>query len=149
MGMISEDEAHSKSICAFCEQPVGYLDPIASNRYRTTALCPKCYTDADIMAIAETGIGDQLDFELSNESPIPIISNGALNISWLMMHHPKCLIGSHITVEDYGLTAKFTIIPPTKEAGERIINTMREDRDNRNQKLGRSGTSHAPTRYQL
>ncbi|KKL62945.1 hypothetical protein LCGC14_2180010 [marine sediment metagenome] len=92
---------------------------------------------------------DQSEFHLSKDEPKPIISNGCINIGWLIMNHPKVLIGSHITVENYGLTAKFTIIPPTVEAQERIIKIMREDRENRNKYIRPGIKGNAPTRYTL
>lgn len=146
MGMISETEAHHKSICCFCERSMATitLDTEGWKVWRAYAMCPECWKDSD----KKTEI-DQLDFKLSSKSPIPIVSFGAINISWLMMHHPKCLIGSHITVEDYGLTAKFTIIPPTIEASEKIVNTMRKDRENRNRYVRPSNKRNAPTRYTL
>ena len=162
MGMISEDEAQQRSICMFCKQPVEELDKIEYQKYRWTSLCPSCWADiSGIDSIDHTpqtakdirdavwNNEDQLEFELSSDSPIPIICNGALSISWLMMHHPKLLIGSHITVENYGLTAKFTIIPPTWEASEKIMNIMRKDREQRNRQLRPGSKGNAPTRYQL
>lgn len=149
MGMISETEAQKKGICMFCEQPIGPLDPIARQRYQETSLCPPCWADTSLMGAMNREDGEQLDFKLSSDKPIPIVSNGALNISWLMMHRPKVLIGCHIYVEEYGLTAKFTIIPPTREASEKIMNTMRKGRENLNRKLRPGGQRNAPSRYTL
>ena len=117
--------------------------------YKETSLCASCRDDISKMDAVDLSKGEQLDFKLSSDSPIPIVSNGALNISWLMMHRPKVLVGCHITVEDYGLTAKFTIIPPTREASEKIMNTMRKGRENLNRKLRPSDAGNAPSRYTL
>jgi len=151
MGMISDREAQHRGICSFCETPVhcGAMNRTQLNKYMEDALCASCRDDFNKMDAVDLEKGEQLDFKLSSDKPIPIVSNGALNISWLMMHRPKVLIGCHITVEEYGLTAKFTIIPPTREASEKIMNTMREGRENLNRKLRPSGTGNAPSRYTL
>lgn len=92
---------------------------------------------------------DQGEFHLEKGKPKEIESIGCVNIGWLIMNHPKVLIGSVIKVENYGLTAKFIIIPPTIEAQERIINTMRIDRENRNNYLRPGYKGNASSRYSL
>ena len=149
MAMISETEAQAKGICMFCEHMViGVEEDLAY--YHKTSLCLSCREDA---ADKIQGYGspeeDQQEFKLSSKSPIPIDVPGATNMGWLVLNHPKVFIGSHITCENYGLTVRFTIIPPTREAGERIVNTMRVDRENRNRKLRPGHKGNAPSRYTL
>jgi len=150
MGMISETEAQRRGICMFCECSVRGVTGASMTQYARTSLCNKCFVTAEHEA---QGYGspeeDQQEFELSSSSPIPIDVPGATNMGWLILNHPKVFIGSHITCENYGLTVRFTIIPPTKEAGERIVNTMRKDRETRNRKLRPGHKGHAPTRYTL
>ena len=142
--MISETEAQAKGICMFCEHMVEGITGENVRKYAETSLCNKCRTD-----VANLREGEQLDFKLSSKSPIPIDVPGATNMGWLVLNHPKVFIGSHITCENYGLTVKFTIIPPTREAGERIVNTMRTDREKRNRKLRPGRKGNAPSRYTL
>ncbi|KKM69149.1 hypothetical protein LCGC14_1453790, partial [marine sediment metagenome] len=117
--------------------------------YKEDALCLDCRSDMSKMDAVDLTKEDQLDFKLSSKSPIPIDVPGATNMGWLVLNHPKVFIGSHITCENYGLTVKFTIIPPTREAGERIVNTMRTDREKRNRKLRPGHKGNAPSRYTL
>ncbi len=159
MGMISEAEAQVRCICVFCENPID-LKILTSHDlgiYKEHTLCPECYDDfvefdGNVRAWKkrrELENDDQLEFKLSSKSPIPIDVPGATNMGWLVLNHPKVFIGSHITCENYGLTVKFTIIPPTREAGERIVNTMRIDREKRNRKLRPGHKGNAPSRYTL
>ena len=145
MGMISETEAQAKGICVFCERLLDHEHATEETlkMYKEDALCLDCRKDS--IAINHA----QQDFKLSSKSPIPIDVPGATNMGWLVLNHPKVFIGSHITCENYGLTVKFTIIPPTREAGERIVNTMRTDREKRNRKLRPSHKGNAPSRYTL
>ncbi len=151
MGMISEKEARDKSICVFCERLLDHKHATEETlrMYEEDALCLDCRSDMSKMDAVDLSKGEQLDFKLSSKSPIPIDVPGATNMGWLVLNHPKVFIGSHITCENYGLTVKFTIIPPTREAGERIVNTMRKDRENRNRKLRPGHKGHAPSRYTL
>lgn len=144
MGMISETEAQRLGICTFCERPVRGVTGENVRKYAETSLCNNCR-----YAHMDSGKEDQLEFKLSSDSPIPIDVPGATNMGWLVLNHPKIFIGSHITCKNYGLSVKFTIIPPTKEAGERIVNTMRTDREKRNRKLRPGHKGNAPTRYTL
>ena len=143
--MISETEAQAKSICVFCERLLDHEHATEETlrMYKEDALCLDCRKDSIASNYA------QQEFKLSSKSPIPIDVPGATNMGWLVLNHPKVFIGSHITCENYGLTVKFTIIPPTREAGERIVNTMRTDREKRNRKLRPGHKGNAPSRYTL
>ena len=92
---------------------------------------------------------DQGEFNLEKGKPKEIESIGCVNIGWLIMNHPKVLVGSVIKIENYGLTAKFTITPPTVEAQERIINTMRVDRENRNNYIRPGHKGNDPSKHTL
>ena len=91
---------------------------------------------------------EQGEFKLSDKNPIPIQCT-SITLSWLILAKPRILVGCRIGVESYGLTAKYTIIPPTFEAGEKIVNTLREDRNVRDKKLRPGHQRNAPSRYSL
>jgi len=151
MGMISEIEAQAKGICMFCQHGIKFyaMNDTQAKLWKETSLCASCRDDLSKLDAVSLSKEDQLDFKLSDKNPIPIDILGATNMGWLTLNHPKIFIGSHITCKNYGLSVKFTIIPPTKEAGERIVNTMRTDRETRNRKLRPGHKRNAPSRYIL
>ena len=138
MGMVTDIEAHQRGICVFCEQVIDDLNIQNYDRtiYQQTALCRPCFDDWDknitkqqFMAV-KMDTEEQLEFALG-DSPEPIVCLGALSLGYLILYHPRALIGSHITCEEYGIGSKFIILPPTKEAGSLIMATMSASKDDR------------------
>ncbi len=77
---------------------------------------------------------DQLDFKLSTGKPVRITILSSITIGWLILHHPKILINSRISVEPYGMdgSVKFIVIPPTMEAMDKILEALEKSHATRN-----------------
>ena len=150
MGMISEAEAWHRGVCTFCEQPVPDKNETIYKAEKLCTDCWKAYLDFDgTVRTFKDQLGEQTTFKLEDKAPIPIVMPGAVNMGWLILHEARLLIGSRISVEDYGLTAKFTIIPPTWEAGKKITDALLGERDVRDKNLRRGNKGNAGARHPL